>query len=254
MKSTSEQQQQAPTQGSDGVVLRVKDVDAGYGETQILHGVSVRVAGGELVAIIGPNGAGKSTVLKCILGLLTPSKGRVLFKEEDITGRATHQIISSGMGFVPQGRIVFPDMSVLENLEMGAFMIRDRKRMTGNLERVFDFFPVLAERKKQMAGTMSGGQQQMLAIGRALMGGPETLLLDEPSLGLAPRLVDIVFEGLQRMSQEGITMVMVEQNAARALEMADRAYVLEFGHNRFEGTGQELLHDERVRHLYLGAG
>ena len=252
MKSASEEQRATHTPETDGAVLEVESVDAGYGEMQILHAVSARVDRGELVAIIGPNGAGKSTVLKCILGLIKPTKGRVLFKGENITANAPHKIIASGMGYVPQGRIVFPDMSVLENLEMGAFTVRDKARLTGNLERVFDLFPILTERRKQMAGTLSGGQQQMLAIGRALMGGPETILLDEPSLGLAPRFVDIVFEGLQRMGQEGITMVVVEQNAARALEMADRAYVLEFGHNRFEGTGEELLNDERVRRLYLG--
>jgi branched-chain amino acid transport system ATP-binding protein len=252
MKDAHQDQRVTPDRDADGTVLSVEGVDAGYGEVQILDDVSARVDRGELVSIIGPNGAGKSTVLKCILGLLAPSKGRVLFQDEDITGRATHEIISRGIGYVPQGRIVFPDMSVLENLEMGAFTVRDKTRMTSNLERVFELFPALAERRKQMAGTMSGGQQQMLAIGRALMANPETILLDEPSLGLAPRLVDIVFEGLQRMSREGITMVIVEQNAARALEMADRAYVLEFGRNRFEGTGAELLKDERVRSLYLG--
>ncbi|MPZ92286.1 MAG: ATP-binding cassette domain-containing protein [Actinobacteria bacterium] len=252
MKSTSEEQRATQTRGTDGTVLEVESVDAGYGEMKILHAVSARVDRGELVSIIGPNGAGKSTVLKCILGLIKPTKGRVLFKGENITANAPHKIIASGIGYVPQGRIVFPDMSVLENLEMGGFTVRDKARLTGNLERVFDLFPVLDERRKQMAGTMSGGQQQMLAIGRALMSGPETILLDEPSLGLAPRFVDIVFEGLLRMGQEGITMVVVEQNAARALEMADRAYVLEFGRNRFEGTGEELLNDERVRRLYLG--
>lgn len=251
MKSASKEQQTTPASETEGV-LELESVDAGYGEMQILHEISARVDKGELVAIIGPNGAGKSTVLKCILGQLKPTNGRVLFKGENITARAPHKIIAAGMGYVPQGRIVFPDMSVLENLELGAFTVRDRSRVSDNLDQVFDLFPILTERRKQMAGTLSGGQQQMLAIGRALMGGPETILLDEPSLGLAPRFVDIVFEGLQRMGREGITMVVVEQNAARALEMADRAYVLEFGRNRFEGTGDELLNDERVRRLYLG--
>lgn len=251
MKATDEERL-SETRGRDEILIAVEGVDAGYGEMTILHDVSLRVASGEMVAIIGPNGAGKSTVLKCILGLLTPTSGQVLYKQEDITGHATHEIISSGIGYVPQGRIVFAEMTVLENLEMGTFTVRDAGRVARNFDRVFELFPVLAEQRKQIAGTLSGGQQQMLAIGRALMGSPQTILLDEPSLGLAPRFVDIVFEGLQRMNAEGITMLLVEQNAARALATADRAYVLEFGRNRFQGTGEELLGDERVRRLYLG--
>ncbi|MBA2528391.1 MAG: ABC transporter ATP-binding protein [Euzebyales bacterium] len=243
---------QAATQATTDI-LALEQVDAGYGEMQILHDVSIRVPRGKLVTLIGPNGAGKSTVIKTMLGMLRPTRGTVTFDGADISGVPTHQIIARGMGYVPQGRIVFPDMTVMENLEMGGFTVRDQQRSARQLDYIFGLFPTLADRRKQRAGTMSGGQQQMLAIGRALMSDPNTLLLDEPSLGLSPRFVDIVFDALQRLRDDGLmTMVMVEQNATKALALADQGYVLEFGRNRFAGTGQELLGDQRVRRLYLG--
>jgi ABC-type branched-subunit amino acid transport system ATPase component len=233
-------------------VIRVEGIDAGYGNIQILYDVSMPVERGKIVAIIGPNGAGKSTVLKSILGLLTPTKGQILYHGRDITGTPPHRIIAMGIGYVPQGRIVFPDMTIRDNLEMGGFTCRDKQVFDENLERCFDLFPILRDRQKQSAGTLSGGQQQMLAIGRALMSNPDTIILDEPSLGLAPKFVDTVFDTLRAMRTQGLTLLMVEQNAAKALALADHGYVLEVGRNRFEGPGRELLADEAVRRLYLG--
>ncbi len=233
-------------------VIRVEGIDAGYGNIQILYDVSMPVERGKIVAIIGPNGAGKSTVLKSILGLLRPTKGQILYHGRDITGTPPHRIIAMGIGYVPQGRIVFPDMTIRDNLEMGGFTCRDKQVFDENLERCFDLFPILRDRQKQSAGTLSGGQQQMLAIGRALMSNPDTIILDEPSLGLAPKFVDTVFDTLRAMRTQGLTLLMVEQNAAKALALADHGYVLEVGRNRFEGPGRELLADEAVRRLYLG--
>ena len=233
-------------------IIHVEGIDAGYGQMQILYDVSVKVHRGQIVALIGPNGAGKSTVLKSALGLLTPMKGRVFFHDRDITGAPTHRIIEDGMGYVPQGRIVFPAMTILENLEMGAFTVRDRQVFNESLERCFQLFPVLADRRKEKAGTLSGGQQQMLAIGRAIMSNPDTIILDEPSLGLAPKFVTTVFDALSRMREQGFTLLMVEQNATKALALADYGYVLEVGRNRFEGPGTELLDNDDVRRLYLG--
>lgn len=233
-------------------MLRVEGVDAGYGRMQILHSVSLEVHKGQIATIIGPNGAGKSTVLKVILGLLRPSVGSVIFNGHDITTTPTHRIIERGLAFVPQGRIVFEQMTVLENLEMGGYTCRDDSEIRENLERCFSLFPVLADRRRDRAGTLSGGQQQMLAIGRAIMSGPETVVLDEPSLGLAPKFVDVVFEILERMRADGFTMLMVEQNAARALEIADYGFVLEVGRNRFDGEGHVLLADDQVRRMYMG--
>ena len=236
----------------EGALLSFEDVAAAYGKVPILNGVTLQVAPGEVIGIIGPNGAGKSTVLKTIMGFLHPQQGRVLFRGDSIAGLRTDLVVRRGIGYVPQGRIVFPQMSVLENLEMGAFLVRDRALVRANLERVHQLFPILAERHSQLAHTMSGGEQQMLAMGRALMLNPQLLLLDEPSLGLAPRYVDLVFDKLLELKATGMTMLIVEQNAARVLEIVDRGYVLELGHNRFTGPGRELLADERVRRLYLG--
>jgi len=232
--------------------LTVEAVDAGYGRIPILHGVSLTVHAGEVVSIIGPNGAGKSTVLRVIVGVLAPWQGQVRFNGEIISGRRPDEILQRGLAFVPQGRIVFPQMTVLENLEMGAYSERDRARVDQALERVYQLFPVLLERRKQKAGTLSGGEQQMLAIGRALMIQPRLLLLDEPSLGLSPRLLDIIFDKLAELKAAGMTMMIVEQNAAKALALASRGYVLELGRNRFEGPGPALLADPEVKRLYLG--
>ncbi len=233
-------------------LLLAESVTAGYGRIDILHDVSLIVNVHEIVTIIGPNGAGKSTAFKAIVGFLTPRSGRVLFNGEEITGLRPDLVLRRGMAYVPQGRIVFPQMTVLENLEMGAYIERDRARIAAALERVYALFPILAERRTQKAGTMSGGEQQMVAIARALMTTPALILLDEPSLGLSPKFVTLIFEKLLEMRQAGYTLMLVEQNAARALTIADRGYVLELGRNRFEGAGAQLLADPDVKRLYLG--
>jgi len=233
-------------------LLRAEAMTAGYGKMPILHEVSLIIAPGELVAVIGPNGAGKSTTFKVIVGFLKPTQGRVLFDGDDITGLRPDQVLRRGLAYVPQGRIVFPQMTVLENLEMGGYTERDPVRIREALERVYALFPILAERRHQKAGTMSGGEQQMVAIGRALMTTPKLVLLDEPSLGLSPKYVSLIFEKLVEMKRSGYTLMLVEQNAAKALSVADRGYVLELGRNRIEGSGRSLLDDPEVKRLYLG--
>jgi len=233
-------------------LLAAEGIHAGYGRISILHGVTLRVGIREVVSIIGPNGAGKSTTFKVIVGLLHPQQGRVRFDGEDITGRRPDEVLRRGLAYVPQGRIVFPQMTVLENLEMGAYVERDRGRIGEALERVHRLFPVLRDRSRQKAGTLSGGEQQMLAIGRALMTQPRLLLLDEPSLGLSPKFLGVIFDKLAELKAAGLTMMIVEQNAVKALSVADRGYVLELGRNRFEGTGPALLADPDVKRLYLG--
>jgi len=237
---------------ANGFLLKADGIRAGYGKLEILHGVSLEVRPREIVSVIGPNGAGKSTAFKTIVGLLHPRSGRVLFDGKDITGLPPYEVVRLGLAYVPQGRIVFPQMTVLENLEMGAYIETDPARVKEALARVYGLFPVLEERKRQVAGSLSGGEQQMVAVGRALMTTPKLILLDEPSLGLSPKFVTLIFEKLQEMQQAGYTMMVVEQNAAKALSVADRAYVLELGQNRFEGTGQTLLNDPEVKRLYLG--
>ena len=233
-------------------LLTAQGITAGYGTMDILHDVSLHVRPGEIVSIIGPNGAGKSTAFKTIVGFLYPRTGRIVFDGQDITGLRPDLVLRRGLAYVPQGRLVFPQMTVLENLEMGAYIETDAARVAAALERVYGLFPILAERRKQRAGTMSGGEQQMVAIGRALMTTPRLILLDEPSLGLSPKFVSVIFEKLLEMQREGYTLMVVEQNAARALAIADRGYVLELGRNRFEGAGQRLLADPDVKRLYLG--
>jgi branched-chain amino acid transport system ATP-binding protein len=233
-------------------LLIAEHLTAGYGRFDILHDVSLTVHVHEIVSIIGPNGAGKSTAFKTIVGFLAPRTGRVVFNGEEITGLRPDRVLRRGLAYVPQGRIVFPQMTVLENLQMGAYLERDPARVAAALDRVYALFPVLAERRKQSAGTMSGGEQQMVAIGRALMTTPRLILLDEPSLGLSPKFVTLIFDKLQEMRQAGYTLMLVEQNAARALAVADRGYVLELGRNRFEGAGAQLLADPEVKRLYLG--
>jgi len=233
-------------------LLIAEHLTAGYGRFDILHDVTLTVHVNEIVSIIGPNGAGKSTAFKTVVGFLAPRTGRVLFNGEEITGLRPDRVLRRGLAYVPQGRIVFPQMTVLENLQMGAYLERDPARVAAALERVYALFPVLAERRKQNAGTMSGGEQQMVAIARALMTTPRLILLDEPSLGLSPKFVTLIFDKLQEMRQAGYTLMLVEQNAARALAVADRGYVLELGRNRFEGAGAQLLADPEVKRLYLG--
>jgi branched-chain amino acid transport system ATP-binding protein len=233
-------------------ILDVREIDAGYGNVQILHDVSLAIAQGEVVSIIGPNGAGKSTVLKAVMGMLRPTHGELLFDGESIAGLRTDLVVHRGIGYVPQGRIVFKQMSVVENLEMGAYTVKDKSLVRQTMEQVFAIFPRLAERRRQAAGTLSGGEQQMLAMGRALMVQPRLILMDEPSLGLAPMFVDLVFGKIGELKQTGMTLLLVEQNAAKALSISDRGYVLELGRNRFTGSGLALLADKRVRRLYLG--
>jgi branched-chain amino acid transport system ATP-binding protein len=233
-------------------LLAVEAIRVGYGKMDVLHGVSLAIQPGEVVAIIGPNGAGKSTVIKSVVGLLKPSAGRIHFDGDEITAMKPHLIVRRKLAYVPQGRIVFPRMTVLENLEMGGYTISSGSELKEAIERVMRLFPRLAERHKQLAGTMSGGEQQMLAIARALMVSPRLILMDEPSLGLAPKFVDVIFETIASLAQAGITLGIVEQNAARALEIANRAYVLELGNNKYQGHGRELLDDPRIRRMYLG--
>jgi branched-chain amino acid transport system ATP-binding protein len=235
-------------------LLELRAVEAGYGSIQILHGVSLHVDAGEVVAVIGPNGAGKSTAFKAIMGFITHLGGEIRFDGRSLIGERPDRILARGLGYVPQGRVVFSQMTVRENLEMGAYLERDRSAIRAAMERVFALFPRLGERPRQLAGSLSGGEQQMLAMGRALMMRPRMLMLDEPSLGLSPRLVDEVFDRTLEMARGGLTVLLVEQNAARALEIAHRGYVLELGRNRFEGTGQALLASEEVRRMYLGEG
>jgi ABC-type branched-subunit amino acid transport system ATPase component len=233
-------------------LLRAEGMTAGYGKMAILHDVTLEVRQGEMVSVIGPNGAGKSTAFKTIVGFLRPTSGRVVFDGQDIAGLRPDEVLVRGLAYVPQGRIVFPQMTVLENLEMGAYIERDATRIRQALDRVCALFPILGERRSQKAGTMSGGEQQMVAIGRALMTTPKLIMLDEPSLGLAPKFVTLIFDKLTEMKRAGFTLMVVEQNAARALAVADRGYVLELGRNRFEGTGEALLADPEVKRLYLG--
>lgn len=231
-------------------ILEVEDVYSGYGETEILHGVSVYVAPGEIATIIGPNGSGKSTLMKTIFGLLMPTQGKVALENEDITGLRPDRIVRKGMCYVPQSDNVFPSLTVLENLEMGAF-IRDDD-YSGSINDVFARFPVLEERKSQRAGSLSGGEQQMLAMGKALMLDPKVLLLDEPSAGLAPRMVDEILQKIVEIKKSGVAILMVEQNAKEGLRLSDRGYVLAMGKKRFEDEGLALLNNPDVGRLYLG--
>jgi len=236
-------------------MLQVEQIEVGYGPLTVLRGVSLSVQGGEIVAIIGANGAGKSTLLKAISGLLTPRAGRIRFRDADITRMPPHRIVSMGIAQVPEGRQVFADLTVQDNLELGAFSwTRGGQERQADMARIFDLFPVLRERSRQLAGTLSGGEQQMLAIGRALMARPKLLLLDEPSLGLAPMVVRTIFEVISQLKELDLAIVLVEQNARAALAMADRAYILETGRIVGEGPGRALLEDEQVRRSYLGQG
>jgi neutral amino acid transport system ATP-binding protein len=235
---------------ANGALLVTEDVVSGYvSEVDVLSGVSIHVKENEIVTVIGPNGAGKSTLIKTIFGLLRPRSGRVVFSGEDITGHKPHAITQLGLSYVPQLDNVFPSLTAEENLEMGSL---DRKRTGPQMDRMFELFPRLGERRRQTAGTMSGGERQMVAMARALMPDPRVLLLDEPSAGLAPAFVEAIFEKIEDINRAGATIVMVEQNARRALAMSDRGYVLDLGANRFEGPGRELLADPKVAELYLG--
>lgn len=234
------------------ILLRAHDIHVGYKKLDVLHGVSLKVEGQEIVTIIGPNGAGKSTLLKTIFGLLKPHQGTVHLDGDEISPLKPRDIARRGLSYVPQGQNVFPSLTVTENLEMGGVTIRDNKLLRERMEEIFDIFPILRKRRKQRAKLMSGGEQQMLGIGRALMLRPTLLLLDEPSLGLSPKYVQLIFEKILTINSLGTAILMVEQNARQALTISHRGYVLELGRNRLDGRSSELLHSEEVKRLYLG--
>ena len=233
-------------------MLSVRGLDLYYGDAQALDGVSLEVPQGEIVAIVGANGAGKSSLIRTIAGIESPRAGEIRFKDRRISGLPSHRICDLGIGQVAEGRQVFPTLSVLENLEMGAMIPRARREAKHRLDEVFAMFPRLGERKEQLAGTMSGGEQQMLAIGRCLMGAPELIMFDEPSLGLAPLVVQEVLHTIHLLNRRGMTILLVEQNVAVSLKISQRAYVLENGRIVMSGPGAELLHNDRVRQAYLG--
>ncbi len=232
-------------------LLKVENLIVRYGGIEAVRGISFDVKAGETVTLIGANGAGKSSTLRTISGLVKPAEGKILFDGEDIAAKDPTQIVSKGLMMVPEGRRIFPNLTVLENLKIGAYLRKDD--LEEDLERVYGYFPRLKERSWQEGGTLSGGEQQMLAVGRALMGRPKLLMMDEPSLGLAPIVVQEIFRIIRRISEAGTTVLLIEQNANMALHVADRAYVIENGQILMEGTGQELLEDEKVREAYLGS-
>lgn len=233
-------------------ILEVKDLSVYYGVIQALKGISFHVDKGEVVALIGANGAGKTTTLHTLSGLLKADKGSVLYNGQSLTKIPNHKIVSLGMAHVPEGRRVFAEMTVLQNLKMGAYTRRDKAEMEETLQKVYKRFPRLEERKNQLAGTLSGGEQQMLAMGRALMSHPDIILMDEPSMGLSPIFVNEIFQIIQDVNKDGVTVLLVEQNAKKALSIANRAYVLETGSIVKEGPAQELLNDEAIKKAYLG--
>lgn len=233
-------------------MLEVKDLEVYYGVIQAIKGVSFHVDKGEVIALIGANGAGKTTILHTVTGLIAPKKGNVIFQGKDITKVPAHKIVSMGMAHVPEGRRVFAELSVYENLKMGAYTRTDKAEIEETLGNVYKRFPRLEERKNQMAGTLSGGEQQMLAMGRALMSKPSIILMDEPSMGLSPILVNEIFDIIRSVSESGTTVLLVEQNAKKALSIADRAYVLETGNITLEGKAQDLLEDDSIKKAYLG--
>ncbi len=232
-------------------LLQIENLKVRYGGIEAVRGISFNVNAGETVTLIGANGAGKSSTLRTISGLVKPAEGKIIFNGEDITGKDPTQIVSKGLMMVPEGRRIFPNLTVLENLKVGAYLRKDD--LEKDIEMVYGYFPRLKERSWQAGGTLSGGEQQMLAVGRALMGRPRLLMMDEPSLGLAPIVVQEIFKIIRRISEAGTTVLLIEQNANMALHVADRAYVIENGMIATEGTGEELLKDEKVRAAYLGS-
>ena len=231
-------------------MLKLENIHTSYGSIKAITGITMEIRQGEIVSLIGSNGAGKSTCLMTISGILRPSSGSIFLNGKDISGLAPHKVVARGISQVPEGRRIFPRLTVLENLQMGAFL--ERGNFTASLERIYKLFPILEERQKQYGGTLSGGEQQMLAIGRALMANPAILLLDEPSLGLAPIMVSKIFKTIREINSEGVTILLVEQNAHAALKLAHRGYVLENGSITISGSSEELLNNEKVKHAYLG--
>ena len=232
-------------------IVQVEELYSGYGEVDILHGVSVHLNEGEIVTLIGPNGAGKSTLIKTIFGLLTPTQGRVLYDGADITGTPPEAVVRMGLSYMPQVENTFPHLTVKENLEMGG-IIHGRVDLRPRIRRVFDIFPNLQRKEGVKAGNLSGGEQHMVALGKTLMQDPRVLLVDEPSVGLAPQMVDTILEKIQAINRDGTTVLMVEQNARKALKISDRGYVLEMGRTRFDGSGADLLNNPQVGRLFLG--
>jgi ABC-type branched-subunit amino acid transport system ATPase component len=228
----------------------VENLVSGYGQMEVLHDLSIEIEEGQIASVLGPNGAGKTTLLRSIFGLIKPQEGRIIFRDDDITGYSPDRLVQMGLCYVPQEENIFPLLTVIENLEMGAFIRNDD--IKPRMEEVFNLFPDLHSRRKSHAGELSGGMRQMLAIGRALMLNPSTLMLDEPSTGLAPFLVDNIFERVQELNKTGVTILLVEQNAGKVLPFSDKAYILEGGEKKAEGSGQELLADEEIGKLYLG--
>ena len=233
-------------------LLEVKDLHVFYGVIQALKGISFEVSQGEVVTLISANGAGKTTTMQTIIGLIQPKAGSIIYNEKDITKMPSHKIVASGISQVPEGRRIFQELSVYDNLMLGAYLQKDQKKIKDDIENVFDQFPILGERRTQIAGTLSGGEQQMLAMSRALMAHPTLLMMDEPSMGLSPLLVSQVFDIIKDMNSKGITILMVEQNAEKALKIEDRAYVLETGSITASGTGAELASSPEIRKAYLG--
>ncbi len=233
-------------------LLEMEQIYAGYGAYDVLRGVSLRIYSGEIVSIIGPNGAGKSTVFRTIFGFLRPRAGRIRFRGEEVSGIPADRMAERGLAYVPQGRALFSHMTVWENLELGGYIRRDRAGLAADLKAVASRFPVLREKRDALAGSLSGGQQQVVELARCLMLRPSLMLVDEPSLGLSPKFATMIFETIRQVRDSGTTIMLVEQNARRALEISDRGYVLELGQNRYEGSGKELLVSADVKRLYLG--
>ncbi len=237
---------------TDAPILQVTDLRVHYGAIEALRGITLEVPQGEVVALIGANGAGKTTTLRAISKMLRPSGGAIRFLGDDVTALPSHRLVARGMAHAPEGRGIFLNLTVRENLDLGAYLRKDRAAIAQDAERAFALFPILAERRTQVAGTLSGGEQQMLAVGRALMSRPKLMLLDEPSLGLAPQVVERIFGVLREVNESGVALLLVEQNAHKALQLAHRAYVLETGTVAMQGTGRELLASPEVRKAYLG--
>lgn len=233
-------------------MLQVKDLSISYGAIQAVRHVDFEVKEGEIVALIGANGAGKSTILKALSGVIKPNSGTIEYENQSLTGQKASQIVAAGISQVPEGRHVFPAMTVMENLQLGAYLQKDRAQIEARLQNIYEMFPILKERQHQDAATLSGGEQQMLVMARAMMAGPKLLLLDEPSMGLAPIYIQKVFEIIQKINAQGTTILLIEQNAHQALAIADRGYVIASGEIQLSGTGKELLNDPQVKRAYLG--